>query len=71
MSRPDVANAIVTRRERLPRLLGCRELMAELGVKKPTAERIMRHCQKVKVGARVFVREDEVRQALRKLEIVS
>ncbi len=55
----------------LPRLLDRKSLAAELGVKLATAERIMRHCQKVQVGRRIYVTEPEVREALKKLEIVS
>jgi hypothetical protein len=54
----------------LPRLADCRVLMDELGVKKATAERIMRWCSvKVLVGRRVFVYRAEVARVLRSREV--
>ncbi len=46
----------------LPRLLDCRSLMAELGVRRATAEAIMRRLPKVTVEGhrRVFVRRQDV-----------
>lgn len=52
----------------LPRLLDRKELARELGVKLPTAERIMRHVPKITVGRRVYVTETAVRDYLRKVE---
>jgi hypothetical protein len=54
----------------LPRLLDRKDLARELGVKLPTAERIMRHVPKVTVGRRVYVTETAVRDYLRKAESV-
>ncbi len=50
----------------LPRLLDRKGIAAELGVPLPTAERIMRHVPKVKVGRRVFVTDEDVRDYLKK-----
>jgi hypothetical protein len=50
----------------LPRLLDRKAIAQELGVKLATAERIMRHCPKVTVGRRVFVRDVDVQAYLRK-----
>lgn len=53
----------------LPRLLDRRDIADRLGVKLATAERIMRHCPKVKLGRRVFVTEQAVRDYLKSAEI--
>lgn len=50
----------------LPRLLDRRQIAAELGIKLHTAERIMRSCEKVRVGRRWFVTEPELRDYLRR-----
>lgn len=44
----------------LPRLLNRRALADELHVNLSTAERIMRHVPKVKIGRSVFVLADDV-----------
>lgn len=49
----------------LPRLLDRKTLAEQLGVKLPTAERIMRHVPKVTVGRRVFVFESDVADYLK------
>ena len=49
----------------LPRLLDRKAVAAELGVPLTTAERIMRHIPKVKVGRRVFVRASDVHDWIR------
>ena len=51
-------------RKRLPRLLSCKTLAAELGVNESTAGRIMRHVPKVQIDGRVFVKEQDVRDYL-------
>jgi hypothetical protein len=53
--------------EPLPALLDCRGLMEELGVKRATAEAIMRRIPIVTVPdcRRVFVKRADVEQALR------
>ena len=55
----------------LPRLFDRRALAAELGVKLPTAERIMRALPKVTVGSRVYVTETAVLDYLKRAESVS
>ncbi len=50
----------------LPRLFNRKSLAAELGITLSAAETIMREVPKVKVGARVFVREPDVLRHLRK-----
>lgn len=50
----------------LPRLLGRRDLAAELGVPVTTAERIMRAVGPTKIGCRYFVRADDVNAYLEK-----
>lgn len=49
----------------LPKLLDCRGVMDETGVKRAVAESLMREIPKVRVGRRVFVKRDDV---LRELE---
>lgn len=49
----------------LPRLLSRKTLASELGITLSAAEAIMRTVPKVKIGARVFVREPDVRRYLR------
>jgi hypothetical protein len=46
----------------LPRLLDCRAIMAETGVKRATAEALMRECPKVRLPGhrKVFVYADDV-----------
>lgn len=50
----------------LPQLLDCRALMAELGVKRATAEAIMRQLPKITVEGhrRVFVKRSDVQRYL-------
>ncbi len=56
----------------LPRLLGRKELAAELGVSKTAAEAIMRRCPLIKVGRRIYVTDaDASRAILRMREKVS
>ena len=55
----------------LPRMLDRKTLAAELGVALHTAERIMRHCDQIKVGRRYFVTDTDARAALEKLTIRS
>lgn len=50
----------------LPRLLDRRQIAAELGITLTGAERVMRHCEKVRIGARVYVTEAEVRGYLKR-----
>jgi hypothetical protein len=52
--------------EPLPALLDCKALQAELGVKRATAEAIMRRLEPVIVPEhrKVFVRRDDVLRAL-------
>lgn len=50
----------------LPRLLDRRQIAAELGVTLAGAETIMRGCEKVRVGRRVYVTETEVRAYLKR-----
>ena len=52
--------------ERLPTLLDCKALQDELGVKRATAEAIMRQLPVVTVPGlrKVFVRRDDVQQRL-------
>jgi hypothetical protein len=54
----------------LPKLADAGQLRDELGVKRATAERIMRACPvKVLVGRKVFVYRDHVLEVLRAYEI--
>jgi hypothetical protein len=54
----------------LPGLIDCAGIVRELGVKRATAERIMRHCSaKVPLGRRVFVYRDEVARVIREREV--
>ena len=46
--------------EPLPRLLDCKQLMAELGVTRGVAESLMRSCDKIVIGRRVFVVRGEI-----------
>jgi hypothetical protein len=50
----------------LPRLIDCRGIMEELGVRRGSAEAIMRHLPKVEVEGlrKVFVRREDVRRYL-------
>jgi len=48
----------------LPRLLDCKGVMRELGVTRGVAESVMRRCEKVIIGRRVFVRHADVAAAL-------
>lgn len=50
--------------EPLPQLLDCAAVMQELGVKKATAEALMRACPKVRIGRRVFVMRLDVEREL-------
>lgn len=52
--------------ERLPELLDCKALRAELGVTRATAEAIMRHVPVVNVEGlrKTFVRREDVRRYL-------
>lgn len=58
----------MTRTETLPRLLDRKAIADRLGVKLATAERIMRGCPKITIGARVFVTEKAVADYLRSRE---
>ena len=54
----------------LPKLADARQLQDELGVKRATAERIMRACPvKIPVGRKVFVYRDDVLEVLKANEI--
>lgn len=44
----------------LPKLLDCRGVMDELGVKRAVAESLMRAIPKIRVGRRVFVTRNEI-----------
>ena len=44
----------------LPKLLDCRGVMDELGVKRAVAESLMREIPKIRVGRRVFVKREEI-----------
>lgn len=52
----------MSRPNELPRLLDCRSLMDELGVKRATAEAIMRQLPKIEIEdlRKVFVRREDV-----------
>jgi hypothetical protein len=52
--------------DRLPELLDCRRLMAELGVKRAAAEAIMQKIPTVQIEGlrKVYVRRDDVRRYL-------
>lgn len=50
----------------LPRLLDVRGIMAELNVKRATAETLMRNCEPIPIGRRYFVTDESVRAYLRK-----
>jgi hypothetical protein len=53
-----------------PLLMDCQAIMAEIGVKRATAERVMRCCPvKVVLGRRVFVYRVEVLAVLRSREV--
>ena len=52
----------------LPRLLDRKAIAEELGITLHSAERIMRHCPKITVGRRVFVRAEAVAAYLKKAE---
>jgi len=55
---------------RLPALIDCAGIASELGVKRPTAERVMRLCSvKVAVGRRVFVYREEVARVVQDREV--
>jgi hypothetical protein len=54
----------------LPALIDCAGIARELGVKRPTAERIMRLCSaKVPLGRRVFVYREEVARVIQEREV--
>lgn len=54
----------------LPRLIDCKGIQEELGVKRATAELFMRRCEtKLKVGRRVYVYRDDVLRAVREHEV--
>ena len=48
----------------LPRLLDCAALMKELGVKRATAESLMRAVPKIRVGRKVFISRDDLKAEL-------
>lgn len=55
--------------ERRPLLLDCRGIERELGVRRATAEHVMRLCDaKVTIGRRVFVYREDVLSVVRSLE---
>lgn len=49
----------------LPRLVDRKTIATELGITNSSAERIMRQIDKIKIGRRVFVLEDDVRDYLK------
>lgn len=49
----------------LPQLLDCKGVMAELGVTRGVAESLMRTCDKIIVGRRVFVTREHVAAELK------
>lgn len=51
-----------------PKLVDCRGLMDELGVKESTALAIMEKLTKVRIGRRVFVKRDDVEKHLEENE---
>lgn len=51
--------------EALPRLLDRRQIAAELNINLSSAERLMRHVPKLKIGRRVFVREADIHEFIR------
>jgi hypothetical protein len=54
----------------LPGLIDCAGIARELGVKRATAERLMRLCSaKVPLGRRVFVYREEVARVIREHEV--
>jgi len=54
----------------LPRLVDCKGIQDEMGVKRATADRVMRHCtRKVRIGRKVFVYRAEAAEVVKKLEI--
>lgn len=54
----------------LPQLMDCHALCVELGVKRATAERFMRRCErKVVVGRKVFVYRADALAAVREHEV--
>lgn len=46
--------------EPLPGLLDCKGVMREMGVTRGTAESLMRACDKIIVGRRIFARRDHL-----------
>jgi hypothetical protein len=53
-----------------PLLMDCQTIMREVGLKRATAERVMRWCAvKVVLGRRVYVYRDEVLAVLRHREV--
>jgi hypothetical protein len=52
----------------LPKLLDCRAVMDETGVKRATAESLMRAIPKVKIGRRVFVKREDLLEELARRE---
>jgi hypothetical protein len=54
----------VSETEQSPKLLDCAAIMAELGVKRSSAESLMQAIPKVKVGRRVFVRREDLEAEL-------
>jgi prophage tail gpP-like protein len=53
----------------LPELVDCRGIMEETGVKRATAERLMRGLAKYRIGVRVFVARADARGAIEKLKV--
>ena len=53
-----------------PLLIDCKGIADEIGVKRATAERLMRLCpRKVPIGRRVFVYTDDVFRVVRQHEV--
>lgn len=53
----------------LPRLLDVRGIMAETGLKRGTAESIMRELEKYVIGRRVFVKREHALAELEKRKV--
>lgn len=55
----------------LPRLLDRRQIAEELGVTIHAAEQVMRHCNLIRLGRRVYVTDTDAKAALNRLTIQS
>lgn len=55
----------------LPKLLDCRAVMDETGVKRATAEALMREIPKVRIGRKVFVERADVLAELERRKVAA